>query len=156
MVSITAASAETSSAVFNCPTCSVIFAVTSWLKVTSTPFSSDLVKPLAVTVRSYVPTNKLLKRYWPAEVVVTVVVMPVLSFVAVTKAFGTTEFAASNIVPVSSPEVLCAKAAKLRAMSTMPAAASRVRSLQIRISIWHLYIVRHPAPRCERQIRCYV
>jgi hypothetical protein len=67
--------------------------------------------------------------------VVTVLETPVLSFVAVTEAFGTTALAASNTVPVKSPEVLCAKAAKLRAVNTIAAATNCVKNLQIRIPI---------------------
>src|ERR1700734_2935447 len=89
VVSITAASPETSTVWVDCPTCSVTFAVTDWFNGMSRPFNSDLVKPEAVTVMSYVPTKRLLKRYCPAEVVVVVDAIPVAGFVTVTEALGT-------------------------------------------------------------------
>src|ERR1700733_5292513 len=102
VVSITAPSAETSTVWVDVPTSSVTFAVATWFRVTSTPFSSDLVNPAATTTMSYLSTRRLLMRYCPAKVVVVVDARLVLSPVAVIVALGTTAPVESNTVPVGS------------------------------------------------------
>src|ERR1700683_140757 len=110
-----------------------MFAVATWFNVTSTPFNSDLVKPDAVTVRSYLPAKRLLMRYSPAEVDVVVDATPVSCLVAVIEAPGTTAPAGSNTVPVSWPEVVCAKLGTQRAISTTAGRLIWLKNLGVRV-----------------------
>ena len=70
-----------------------------------TPFRVEVENPEAVAVTSYVPTGRLLKRYWPAALLVVVDFTPVLLFVAVTVALGIAEPVESKTVPTRSPLV---------------------------------------------------
>ena len=141
VVSMIAATPDTSTVSVAAPGLIVTFNVPVLFSCTSTCCATDL-KPCELTVSLYIPTGRLSKRYPPVPLVLVLAVTPVATFCACTSAFATTAPEGSVTVPVTLPLIACPKAPTgISATATSNASASATKLLVNRFIRFLLRVV---------------